>query len=123
MKVVHLNKEEPGTDLREEAKKLEKLVLRHPTDAVACNRLMMIYRKLKEPGKELKILNKTIKAFGAKFENMAPAYDKKIISLSKALRKMTGLADEKGNNLYEWGELDKWKKRKKNLLKKSAKKI
>ncbi|MEO6613263.1 MAG: hypothetical protein ABIT05_15370 [Chitinophagaceae bacterium] len=121
MKVVHLNKENPAPDLLEEAAKLEKLILRQPTNAAACNRLMAIYRKLKDPGKELKVINKVIKAFEAKFQTRIPGYDKKVIRLSKALRKMTGLADEKGNNLYQWGDLGKWKKRKELILKKLSK--
>jgi hypothetical protein len=118
MKVVHLNKDNPAPGLQEEAGKLEKLILRHPKETGAYNRLMVIYRKTREPRKELNVINKAIKEFEEAFKKKTPGYDKKIIRLSKAIRKMTGLADEKGNNIYQWGELSKWKKRKELVVKK-----
>lgn len=126
MKVAHLNKEKdkPGTnDLAGEAKLLEKTIHDHPANNKALNRLMVVYRKLKEPKKELKVINAAIKAFEEKFKKQQPVYNKKITSISKVLLKATGLADKKGNNLYEPGDLSKWRKRKTLLLKRKNKKI
>jgi hypothetical protein len=122
MKVVHLDKGIKETpDLATEAKELEAANRKHPNDK-AFNRLMQIYRKLKDPGRELQVINTAIKTFETKLKVRQPAYNKKVTALSKALRKATGLADQKGNNLYEPGELAKWKKRKETLLKKKLKK-
>ena len=122
MKVVHLDKGIKETpDLAREAKELEAANRKHPSDK-AFNRLMQIYRKLKDPGRELLVINTAIKTFETKLKVRQPAYNKKVTALSKALRKATGLADQKGNNLYEPGELAKWKKRKETLLKKKLKK-
>lgn len=124
MKVVHLNKgkDKPGTiDLPEEARLLEKTIHDHPSNDKALNRLMVIYRKLKEPKKELKLINAAIKTFEEKFKKRQPVYNKKVTAISKALLKATGLADKKGNNLYEPGDLSKWRKRKALLLKRKTK--
>ena len=128
MKVVHLNKakgkvevkdKESVTDLSEEAKLLEKTIRSNPGNNKALNRLMVIYRKLKEPTKELKVINTAIKTFEERIKQRQPVYNKKIATLSKALLKATGLADKKGNNLYEPGDLSKWRKRKALLLKRN----
>lgn len=121
MKVVHLNKEKEtgtGTDQAEEAALLEKSIREDPGNEKTLNRLMILYRKLKEPAKELKLINKAIKIFEEKFKKRQPVYNKKITAISKKILKATGLADKKGNNLYEPGDLTKWKKRKATLLKK-----
>ena len=123
MKVVHLNRDkEEATDLSEEAKLLEKTIQSNPANDKALNRLMVIYRKLKEPGKELKLINTAIKTFEERFKKRQPVYNKKVTTLSKALLKATGLADKKGNNLYEPGDLSKWRKRKALLVKRQKSK-
>jgi tetratricopeptide (TPR) repeat protein len=127
MKVVHINKTLPVTSHgwlaeamdREKAghpdaaaMAYEQLVKLTPLNEKAYHRLMILYRKLKEPKKELK----TIKAGIGAFENLykrSTNYDKKVIQLSKALQKATGLADKKGNNMYDPEPVARWKKRKK----------
>ncbi len=119
MKVVPLYKKEiPVADLREEAIGLEKLIRSQPGNEHAYTRLMIIYRKLKEYKKEITIINTAIKVFEEKFRKKQPVFDKKVTALSKALLKATGLADKKGNNMYEYGELSKWRKRKALVMKK-----
>lgn len=113
MKIIHLNKAAGDLDdWMEEALSLEKLIKSHPTNERAYKRLMVIYRKQKEYKKELAVINKAIRSFEEKFNRKKPAFNKKVAALSKALLKATGLADKKGNNLYEPGELAKWRKRK-----------
>jgi len=120
MKVVPLpnNKISVVDPLQKEAESLELLLKDHPTNERAYNRLMIIYRKQKEYKKELRVINKAIKTFQEKFDKDRPAYSPKIASLSKAILKATGLADKKGNNQYELGELARWKKRKLVVLNK-----
>jgi len=114
MKVVHLKKENKieESDPALEARALEQLLKEHPANEKAYDRLMVLYRKLKEPEKELRTINTAIKIFEEKYVKRQPAFNKKIETLSRALRKATGLADKKGNNLFEPGELARWKKRK-----------
>jgi hypothetical protein len=122
MKVVHLQKEKTSDqDLANEAKELEAVIAENPLHTKALDRLMVVYRKLKEPAKELKVINTAIKEFEEKFNERQPAFNKKIETLSRALRKATGLADKKGNNLFQPGELTRWKRRK-ALLEKRRKK-
>ena len=119
MKVVHLKKEEPAEDpLDAAAKEQEKLIREHPTYADAYNRLMIIYRKQNQYARELKLINTAIKVFEEAFNKRKPTYNSKVASISKALLKATGLADKKGENLYQWGDLARWKKRKEVVQKK-----
>ena len=120
MKVVHLNRDTPAPDpLQAEIILLEKLIREHPGNTNGYNRLMILYRKQKEYKKELRLIDTAIRVFEEKFRKKQPRFNKKVTSLSKALLKATGLADKKGNNIYEWGELAKWKKRKELLLRKN----
>ena len=123
MKVVHLRKDnDPNAVLNEAAKAWEKILHEHPSNARAYDELMKIYRKQKDLKKELKTINSAIRVFGEIFRKKKPVYDKKIISLSKALLKATGLADKKGENVHQLGELSRWKKRK-ELVEKRMKKL
>ena len=137
MKVVHSNKDLPAPgdwlamakqheeagEYEEAATMYEKLVKERPHDEKVYNRLFIMYRKLKQPQKELIILNNAISAFEDLYKRK-PAYNKKIVQLSKALLKSTGLSDKKGNSLYEPEPISRWKKRRKtveNLAKKQKK--
>lgn len=113
MKIVHLRKpDDPGTDLKEAAKKWEKIIRDHPTNAAAYDGLMKIYRKQKDLKKELGILNKAIRVFDETFRKKQVAFDRKVVLISKKLLKATGLADKQGENIYRLGELARWSKRK-----------
>ncbi len=103
--------------LAEAAEGYEKVISEHPLNARAYDRLMIVYRKLKEPEKELKTIETAIRHFEESFKKNQTT-NKRVVSLSRSLLKATGLADKKGNNLYEPGELSRWKKRKDLLLKK-----
>ncbi|HEV7782431.1 MAG TPA: hypothetical protein VGO58_14250 [Chitinophagaceae bacterium] len=119
MKVVHLNKEKGNKDdLQQEIDDLEQTIKAHPANEKAYTRLMVIYRKLNDPKKELKVITTAIKTFEELFKKRQPVYTSKIKALSKALSKATGLTDKKGNSLYEMGELAKWKRRKTTVSKK-----
>lgn len=77
-------------------------------------RLMIIYRKLKEPEKELRIINQAIKTFEKKYQSFV---QRKQVSaavkrLSNSIMKSTGMLDQKGKQLYRPQPLDRWYKRK-----------
>jgi tetratricopeptide (TPR) repeat protein len=128
MKVVHKNpdaKVEPGNLLdkakffeqQEEPGKAvaayEKLIKENPLNEYAYDRLMIIYRKGKEYKKEKVIINKAIKAFEQFYKSASRiSRSKKVLSLSKAFMKSTGLADNKGKLLYQKEPLARWNKRK-----------
>ncbi len=134
MKVVHKNvsaKEEP-VDLPDKAKffeqqdepgkavaAYEKLISENPLNEYAYDRLMIIYRKSKEYKKEKAIITRAIKAFEQFYKSASRiSKSKKILSLSKAFMKSTGLADNKGKLLYQKEPLARWNKRKKVVEKK-----
>lgn len=123
MKLVHKSSEpaidalqkardhESDGELKEAAGYYEKAVKVYSTDEKIYNRLMIIYRKLREYKKELAVINAGIKAFSDLYSS-GKSSDKKVASISRALLKSTGLADKKGNVLFEQEPIGRWKKRK-----------
>lgn len=77
------------------------------------DRLMIIYRKLKKYKDELRVANAGIKAYENFYKPSAKgAKKKKVEEISLSLLRSTGLADKKGNHLYDPEPIGKWKKRK-----------
>ena len=100
----------------------EKIISRDRFNKNAYERLMIIYRKNKEYTKELKLVNEAIGAFSElHHKTVKRKLDKKTIRLSRALLKITGLSDKKGNPFYEREPINKWIKRKSILLSKLQK--
>ena len=97
--------------LEDAASVYEKIIGEESLNEVAYERLMIIYRKLKDPKKELAVINKGIKAFEGHYSSSRPSSNKKISELSSKLLKSTGLADKKGKLLYEPEPISRWKKR------------
>lgn len=128
MKVVHKNpdaKDEPGNWLdkakafedsgesEKAAVAYEKTIKENPLNEYAYDRLMIIYRKNKEYKKEKAVIARAIKAFEQFYKSTSKiSRSKKIVSLSKAFMKSTGLADSKGKLLYQKEPLARWNKRK-----------
>jgi tetratricopeptide (TPR) repeat protein len=124
MKVVHRNKElaeegdwlavaqahEREGELKEAAAAYEKLLKKKPLNEAVYNRLMMLYRQLKEYEKELKVIKHGIAAFEDLYKKKSPGA--KVARLSAALARSTGLVDKKGKDVYEPGPLGRWRKRK-----------
>jgi hypothetical protein len=101
----------------EAAKAYNHFLKMHPLNTETYDKLMRMHRDLKEYEKELAVINKAIKTFEAEEKKRTPKYNPKVNSLSKALLKATGLADAKGNNLYQRPEIKRWKKRKQTVEK------
>lgn len=90
----------------------EKLIRDNPLNEIAYNRLMIIHRKEQSYRKEKAIINKAIKAFEGFYRVRTKGRpSQKILSLSKAFMKSTGLADKKGKPLYQKEPLGKWYRR------------
>ncbi|HTD94963.1 MAG TPA: hypothetical protein VK644_14155 [Chitinophagaceae bacterium] len=99
----------------------EKIIKKNPLQEQAYERLMIIYRKQKEYRKELAIIKAGIAAFNKFYATaMKPSTDKKVISISRALLKSTGLADKKGNPLFQREPIGKWTKRKQMVEKRAT---
>lgn len=90
----------------------EKLIKLHPLEEKAYDRLMIAYRKLKEPRKELNAIKSGIDAFEELYKKSKKTPDKKVIQISRALQKATGLLDRKGESLYRPEPIGRWLKRK-----------
>jgi hypothetical protein len=103
----------------ETADDYEKIIRKDRYNKKAYERLMIIYRKNREYAKELKLIDVAIKAFSELYsKSIKRKPDKKTIRLSKALLKMTGLSDNKGNPFYHREPIDKWIKRRSGILSK-----
>ncbi len=122
---LHARQLEQDGELEKAAFVLEKLVKNEPLNEDAYNRLMIIYRKNKDYKNELKVIKKGVDNFERSFKTASRVkVTPKIATLSKSLLKSLGLADKKGNILYEREPLGKWKRRRitvENLLKKKRK--
>lgn len=132
MKIVHSNKElltgddwikiavthEREGEFPEAVLAYHQVLRLHPLSVDTFDKLIRLHRDLKEYPKELAVINKAIRVFEDAEKKRQPKYNAKINSLSKALLKATGLADEKGKNIYQSPELKRWKKRREMVMKK-----
>jgi len=82
------------------------------------DRVMKIFRQLKEYKKELAIINKGIKAFEQFYKSESKTRSKKVSEISQKLNRSFGLTDKKGINVYDPEPIARWKKRKINVEKK-----
>ena len=136
MKVVHDNVKKAKEDLSllERAQSLEKegsadaaatyekVIKAQPHNETAYDRLLIIYRKNKAFKKELAVLNAGIKAFEELYRDKVKRNpSSKMVKISKALLKLTGLSDKKGQPLYQREPIGKWTRRKQLLLAKIKK--
>ncbi len=106
---------EADAELEQAASLYEELIKDEPRNELAYHRLMIIYRKLKQPKDELRIINSGIKAFQQFYQSQVKkrvGRSAKVAQLSKALLKSAGLADKKGISTYDPEPIAAWKKRK-----------
>jgi len=112
MKIVHLSKDKTIDETAAAIKAAQLIIKSHPSNDKAYNRLMILYRKQRNYREELKTINKAIKTFEEIFNKKQTVHSSQVKSISLSLAKALGLADKKGNSIYQKGELTKWKKRK-----------
>ncbi|HEX5155555.1 MAG TPA: hypothetical protein VFW07_29135 [Parafilimonas sp.] len=108
-------KAEREKDLALAAKLYEQAIKEKPTDGFSYNRLMIVYRKLKQYKDELRVINKAIKNFReAHAKKTGKGLRRNSITgkLSTAFMKSTGLLDKKGNVVYIPEPIARWEKRK-----------
>ena len=101
------------------AKLYEDAVKRKSPDEHPYNRLMIIYRRLKRPKDELRVIKAGISVFEASLKPKRSS--RKLAELSKAMMKSTGLTDKKGNLVYHPEPIGRWIKRKLVVEKKLGK--
>jgi tetratricopeptide (TPR) repeat protein len=102
-------------DLKRAATLYEQAIKEKPTDEFSYNRLMIVYRKLKQYKDELRVINKAIKNFKeahAKKIGKGLRKNSTVGKLSTALMKTAGLLDKKGNAVYVPEPIARWEKRK-----------
>lgn len=107
-------KAEADGNLQEAAELYEIIIKSEKVDEFPYDRLMIIYRKLKEYKKELQVINKGIKLFENHYKKPSlrnKEKQQKLTSLSDAFIKSAGLKDKKGNLLYRPEPIARWMKR------------
>jgi tetratricopeptide (TPR) repeat protein len=87
-------------------------------NAYAYDRLMKIYRQLKDYKKELATINKGIRTYEQFYRSGSKTRSKKVNEISNKLNRSFGLTDKKGNSLYDPEPIARWKKRKITVEKK-----
>ena len=135
MKVVHLDKatvkpltgeewfrmgtdSEKKGDVAEAIAAYQGMVRKNYRVEFAYNRLATIYRNQKMYDKELAVIKSAIKALESLFAKRNMKHDKRILAISKRIMRSTGLADNRGKELYKPEPLRKWLRREKSLLRK-----
>ena len=105
---------EVDNDLPRAAELYEKAIKANKADEEPYDRLMIIYRKLKEYKNELRVIDTGIKFYESlnkkKLEKRL-GNNKKLLQLSNALAKTTGLTDKKGESTFYPEPIGRWKKR------------
>lgn len=108
-------KAEREGDLEHAATLYEQAIKEKPTDEFSYNRLMIVYRKLKQYKHELRVINKAVKNFKeahVKKTGKELRKNSTVGKLSTALMKTAGLLDKKGNAVYVPEPIARWEKRK-----------
>jgi hypothetical protein len=102
-------------NMEEAATFYEQLLKQNKADEFPFDRLMIIYRKLKQYKDELRVINKGIKVFEDFYKKPAgrkSVKQEKLTTLSNAFMKSAGLKDKKGNLVYVPEPISRWMKRK-----------
>lgn len=118
--------QEQEGNLEEAVALYEKVVAKDALNELAIQRLLILYRKLKQYRKEMQLLNASLKANAGRLQQQQTAWSKqhpKAARTSKQLLKTLGSGRSK-NALpaYEDPIIATWRKRKENLTKKLEKK-
>lgn len=106
---------EDDGNLEEAASLYEQVIKSNKLEELPFDRLMILYRKMKQYKDELRIINKGISLFEKSIKKPTrknSAKSEKLILLSNAFMKNAGLKDKKGNLLYIPEPISRWMKRK-----------
>jgi len=108
-------------DLSTAVRKYEQVLLKEKSYELIYKRLMILYRKLKKPKEELRIINSGIRYFQEQFKERTESLyknNRRISYLSKAIIKSLGHHKEQSDSFYEPAPIPAWKHRKLIVLKK-----
>lgn len=122
--IVKAQEAENNDDAEQAAALYKQAIKAEPNNEYPYDRLMIIYRKLKQNKEELRVINEGIKFFEDHYQARSQELsgkNRKIKQLSNALMKSVGLQDKKGKSLYYPEPIAKWKKRKQIVEKKLKK--
>lgn len=114
---------EADGELEKAASIYEQAIRQHPMDEFPYNRLMIIYRKFKQPKDELRVIKKALEVYTAFYDKKLKPYtsNTKVGQLSKALLKsVTGSAKKTSYTSYP-EPIPRWTLRKKAVEKKLEK--
>ncbi len=113
---------EQSGNLEEAARLYNGIVIADKLNELAYDRLMIIYRKLRNAKNEIAIIDVAINAYQRFYkQKVLHSRNRKIRELSQAVMKTTGLIDKKGNSLFTPEPIARWQKRKALLEKKAGK--
>lgn len=110
---------EQNGELKAAAKLYEILHKRSPTKMKIVDRLLVLFRKLKDDKKELRYIDAAIK-INEQYYTAIKKQDTKAVAISKKLNLLLGHTDKKGKTVLKTDEVLKLQKRKANLLKSKA---
>ena len=114
---------EADGELEKAASIYEQAIRQHPMEEFPYNRLMIIYRKFKQPKNELRVIKKALEVYTAFYDKKLKPYtsNTKVGQLSKALLKsVTGSAKKTSYTSYP-EPIPRWTLRKKAVEKKLEK--
>jgi tetratricopeptide (TPR) repeat protein len=114
---------EADGELEKAASIYEQAIRQHPMDEFPYTRLMIIYRKFKQPKNELRVIKKGLEVYTAFYDKKLKPYtsNTKVGQLSKALLKsVTGSAKKTSYTSYP-EPIPRWTLRKKAVEKKLEK--
>lgn len=102
-------------------KSYSQVIRKDPLQSGAYNRLMILYRKLKDYKKELAVIKQAIGAYEKDIKDDQQTWKKanrKSARLSLSLAKSMGLLNDKGLPVYEDPQILAWRKRQETVQKK-----
>ena len=109
--------QEQEGDYKKAAAIYEKLLKQSSKKIKILERLLVVYRKLNDPEKEIQAIDKAIKIHQQQYP-IKESFDKKISTLSKQLNTLLGHTDKKGKSMLVPQEISQLELRKTRLLKK-----
>jgi hypothetical protein len=98
----------------------KKILSTYPLTEEAYDRIMILFRQLKQSKEELYWIDRAIRTFEKSFKQPGEHLKGKVATLSRSLLRTTGLVDKKGKSLYLPAPISRWQKRKELLVKRQG---